>query len=280
MVSISSQRRGAVLLAIAIGVVASSSSAQTPRGRFPSGFRDTPTEADIIATVQEDDFGGDKTALLLKASELPVHSLRDTTIRLVSRKVTTLWQQIQKQFEADPSSRHEGDEDTEFLKALVEILKAQKSPLGIDGLVTVVPYYATMPDIVRMGDPAVDSLVKRARRPELPGEVGHISGALDALEQMLEDRSIRAKLSVRSRALIRQVATERMTNVGRPETSWNTLAHASYLAVATGDPQLRRDVIALRGNDVELRRRGFVDTEKREWFRRVIGEALEKRFEN
>jgi len=46
------------------------------------------------------------------------------------------------------------------------------------------------------------------RRAESPGEIGHVNGAIDALEQMLEQSAIRSTLSPASRLLIRQVATD------------------------------------------------------------------------
>src|SRR5262249_25416921 len=129
--------------------------------------------------------------------------------------------------------------------------------------------------LAKFGDQAVPSLVRRVREPESAGEVGHIAGAMDVLEQMLEQPTIRSQLSPASLALIRQVAGERMKNLRRPETAWSTLGPAAYLSVATGDPQLRKQVEDLIGNDAEFVRRG-IDVEKQRWFERVIAEALAK----
>jgi hypothetical protein len=275
-----STRSSCVLCVGFLAVVASPVLGQVARApRLPQSLRPVPTEAEIVTALQGGDIDSEKSLMLTKASELPAHSLRDSTVSAMSLKVVDLWRQIQRQFEADPSSRHEGDPDAEYLEALVGVLKNQKNPAGIDGLVTVVPYYATVADIAEFGDPAVPALVRRVRQPESPGEIGHINGAMDALEQMLEQPAVRSKLSVSSRAVIRQVAVERMKDFGRPETAWSTLAHACYLAVATGDPQLRRQVSDLVADDVELRRRGVADAEKQEWFKKVIGEALNKTFQ-
>jgi hypothetical protein len=164
-------------------------------------------------------------------------------------------------------------------EALIEILKAQKNPVAIEALASLVPYYGTTPALVEFGEIAVPALIRRARRPEVNHEVGFIDGALAALEQMLEEPTIRSTLSPTSRNAIRQLALDRMRDLGRPETAYSTLAHAAYLAVATGDPQLRKQVTDLVADGVELRRRGIVDIDKQEWFKKIIGEALEKHFE-
>jgi hypothetical protein len=276
-----SMRSRCITFAGVLALVASPVLAQVARvPRVPQSLRPIPTEAEIVAALQTGDIDSEKSLMMTKAAELPPHSLRDSTISAISQRVVDLWRQIQVQFELDPSSRHDGDPDAEYLEALVGVLKHQKSPAGIDGLVTVGPYYATVADIAQFGDPAVPALVRRVRRPESSGEIGHINGALDALEQMLEQPAIRSKLSAGSRALIRQVAVERMKDLGRPETAWSTLAHACYLAVATGDLQLRKQVTDLVADDVELRRRGVTDPEKQEWFKKEIGEALDKKFQD
>jgi hypothetical protein len=71
-----------------------------------------------------------------------------------------------------------------------------------------VPYFATIDDIAGLGQAAVPPLVQRVKRAESPGEIGHVNGAMDALEQMLEQSPIRPTLSPASRLLIRQVATD------------------------------------------------------------------------
>jgi hypothetical protein len=51
---------------------------------------------------QTGDIDSEKNLMMTKAAELPPHSLRDSTISAMRRKVVDLWRQIQLQFEADP----------------------------------------------------------------------------------------------------------------------------------------------------------------------------------
>jgi hypothetical protein len=276
-------KRSCIPLIALVWLVGSRADAQVPLGLRSRQTVEQSFDEALVAALRTDDIDAirDETAsLFFTAETLPPHTLQDTTVKALSDKVMTLTRRIRAQFEADPTSRHEGDADSALVQNLILILKKQKNPVGIDGLVTVVPFYATVADLAELGELAVPALVRRARKPESTGEVGHINGALDALEQMLEQPAIRATLSARSRTQIRQVAAERMKNLGRPETAWSTLAHASYLAVATGDPRLRKQVSDLVASGVEQSRRGIVDLEKQQWFQRVIGEALEKKFQD
>jgi hypothetical protein len=252
--------------------------AQPPARPQPSN-RSGPSEDEIVSALQDPDINDDKTAMLDGVAMRPAHSLQDSTIDVMSRKVLELDRQIDAQFQADPLSRHEGDADAVMMEALIEVLKAQKNPVAIETLASLVPYFGVTPTLVAFGEKAVPALIRRARCPEGSYEPGFIDGALAALEQMLEQPAIRSTLSPTSRNAIRQLASDRMKDLGRPDTAYSTFAHAAYLAVATGDPQLRKQVTDVVSDGVELRRRGIVDIDQQEWIKKRIGEALEKHFD-
>ena len=247
--------------------------------RNPAGFRSVPDETAIVAALQDHDIDDEKHAMMVKAAELPARTLSDSTIRAISNEAVRIYRVIGAQFAADPASRREGDLDGAYMIALVEVLKNQKHPLGIDTLILMVPFLGTIESVVEFGEVAVPGLIKRAREPEAVYEVGNIDGALAALEQMLESPQIRPRLSASARQQIRQLAIDRMKDTGRPETAASTFAHAAYLAVATGDPQLRKQVADIVNSDAELRRHG-IDTERQEYYKKILGEALAKKFEN
>jgi hypothetical protein len=80
-----------------------------PPARAQSLNRGNPSEAEIVAALQDSDINNEKTAMLERLAARPPRSLRDSTIDLISRKVIELGRQADAQFEADPLSRHEGD---------------------------------------------------------------------------------------------------------------------------------------------------------------------------
>src|SRR4051794_39815337 len=95
-----------IALAGFIAIVANPVLDQVARApRLPQGLRPVPTEAEIVDALQPGDIDSEKSLMFVKASELPAHSLRDTTVSAISAKVVALWRQIQRQFETDPSSR-------------------------------------------------------------------------------------------------------------------------------------------------------------------------------
>jgi hypothetical protein len=271
------RRQLAVLFLAVVAVPALVTAQRQPR--MPTGFRSVPDESQIVTALQGRDIDEERYALMVKAAELPPGSLRDSTIRSIGNEVLRLQREIDAQFVADPTSRKEGDLDGAYMNALVEVLKNQKNPAAVDALVAMVPFVGTAESVVELGEAAVPALVSRARRPEASHEVGYINGALATLEQMLESPQIRPTLSASSRRQMRQVATDRMKDTGRPETAGSTFAHAAYLAVATGDPQLRKQVADIVNSDVELLRHG-ISVDRQPYYKKVLGEALAKRFEN
>src|SRR6266853_4658526 len=240
--------------------------------RMPSALHSAADESQIVAALQGRDIDDEKHAIMVKAAELPPRTLGDSTIRAIGNEALRLQREISAQFAADPSSRKEGDLDGAYMAALVEVLKNQKNPVAVDALVAMVPYFGTTESIVEFGERAVPALVTRARQPEASHEVGYVDGALDALEQMLESPQIRPTLSIGSRQQIRQVAIDRMKDTGRLETAASIFAHAAYLAVATGDPQLRKQVADIVNNDVELARHG-ISIDRQPYYSKVLREA-------
>ncbi len=97
---------------------------------------------------------------------------------------------------------------------------------------------------------------------------------MDALEQMLESPTIRQTLSPRSHAAIKQLAAERMKTL-RGDKNWRLFAGAAYLAVATRDPQLRKQVEELNNNPRVFAQQGM-GYEAKEKASDLIQQALDK----
>jgi hypothetical protein len=78
--------------------------------------------------------------------------------------------------------------------------------------------------------------------------------ALDALGQILVGQG--NMLLPNSKAAIRQVAVQRLESA-KGNDQWRVLGEAAYLAVATGDLQLRKQVEDMVDNNAEFARRGM-----------------------
>jgi hypothetical protein len=223
-----------------------------PRLAYP--LNTLPTDAEIAAALKGDD-DRLKEVIVRRAKELPPHALRDTTVKAIGAEIIKLRQEVLGRFKQDPLSVNEGNSNSEYVRSLAELLMHQNNPAGINGLVAVVHMGAPGETLVEFGEAAVPSLISVARS-DLEDDPGHADAAMDVLEQMLESPIIRPKLSGTSRAAIREVAAQRLMNT-RGDDNWHTLATAVQLAVATRDPQLRKQVMELIDNDVEFVRRGM-----------------------
>ena len=145
----------------------------------------------------------------------------------------------------------------------------------MDGLAEVIDYGNTpFWAMVGFGEAAVPALVKRARTDGDQHHFMKIQKSMDALEQMLESPTIRPTLSAQSHAAIKQLAADRMKTL-KGDNNWRLFAAAAYLAVATGDPQLRKQVEEINNNDKAFFQQGM-GLEAQQKASDLIQQALDK----
>jgi hypothetical protein len=266
--------------------VAASIMAQQPTGPQPRVNGQPPartvtvTDAEILAALKNPDLDLDQMiAVVGPAMQLPAHTLQPATLIAIGQKLKQIGREsavrgdaIYKGLIAVPSEGGEGTFEIEV--SLTQILINQDDPAAMDGLAEVVdlgndPFWA----LVGHGEAAVPALVRRAQTDD-DLQKGPTLKAMDALEQMLESKTVRPKLSQRSHAAIRRLAADRMRTL-KGDDNWRLFAAAAYLAVATGDPELRKQVEALNNNDRAFFQLGM-NTESQRKASELIQQALDK----
>jgi hypothetical protein len=90
----------------------------------------------------------------------------------------------------------------------------------------------------------------------------------------MESKTIRPTLSRRSQTAIRQLAADRMRNL-TGDRNWRLFAAAAYLAVATRDPHLRKQVADLVDNDAAFFRLAMNPTSEQQ-ASELLHQALDK----
>jgi hypothetical protein len=218
-------------------------------------FDKIPTDAEIVAALQGSDARLKEVIIIRAEHNLPPHSLQDMTVRAISDEILKLRHDVQVRFKADPLSVNEGNNHSDYVKSLAQVLMHEQNPAGIDGLVAVAGMGAPGSALVEFGEAAVPALIRVASK-EPEDEPNQADSALDVLEQILESPTIRPTLSVNAIEEMRQVAAFRLNNT-KGNDNWHLLATAAYLAVATGDDQLRLQVMDLIDNAAEFARRGM-----------------------
>ena len=265
---IGSMRRNVVSLIAAASLlahvgVASVFAQGTGLQRAPSHpLNKPPTDAEIVAALQGTDEDL-KELTVRRAALLPPNALRPAVVKAIGDEVIKITREVHSQFKKDPLSVAEENNRFEYTVSLAEVLIRQKNAAGIDGLAAIVHFGLPGAALVEFGEAAVPALVKIART-EPEDSHGMTTAAMDALEQMLESSSIRPTLSTMSLTAIRQIAAQRLGST-KGNDNWRALASAAYLAVATGDDGLRKQVADLVDNDAEFARRGMDP----EWQREV-----------
>ena len=214
------------------------------------------------------------------AAALPPHALRPATLAAITQKIRQLNQESAARGEAVYKGLiaplPEGNESNfEHLVSLVTVLINQADVAGFDGIAECVdmgnaPFWA----LVGHGEEAVPALVRRASIGDIDHDAGKVLKSMDALEQMLESATIRQTLSPRSHAAIRQIAADRMKTL-RGDKNWRLFAGAAYLAVATRDPQLRKQVEDMNNNYRAFSQQGM-GFEAQQKVSDLIQQALDK----
>jgi len=269
---------------IATLACASKASAQPPvreTGQPPPRPPRVVTDAQVLAALKDSNLSTDDMINIVgPAAALPPHTLRPATLAAITQKIRQLNQESAARGEAIYKglipAPPEGDEGNfETLVSLVTVLINQADVAGLDGIAECVdmgntPFWA----LVGHGEEAVPALVRRASNGDVDHDAGKVLKSMDALEQMLESPTIRPKLSPRSHAAITQLAANRMRTL-TGDKNWRLFAAAAYLAVATGDPQLRKQVEALNNNDRAFFQQGM-DIESQRKTSDLIQQALEK----
>jgi hypothetical protein len=231
------------------------------------------SDAEIVSALSSDNLQ-EKESVAYRAALLPPYSLRMDTVIAIGNEIIQLTRDVQARFKDAPLRANEGKTNGELIGNLARTLVQQKNPAGIDGLAAVLNITPRVPcAMAEFGEVAVPVLLRVAwTEPE--ADTGLISGAMDAFEMMLESPAIQRTLSPLSRGAIRQVAADRLRSTTGND-NWRTLVSAADLAVATGDPQLRKKVTGLIDDDAEFVRRG-IDPEWQQEFARKAREALAK----
>ena len=143
----------------------------------------------------------------------------------------------------------QGERITQYRFDLAHAASQSKNPIVIPALVGVL---GAGPPIARalakFGEQAVEPIAEIARNDHPVRET--VQYAIEALQNMVDSG---AMLSANARGMIRDVARQRLE--GKQYFSW--VAAASKLAVATGDPVLRRRVEQLVADPAELSRMGI-----------------------
>jgi len=151
----------------------------------------------------------------------------------------------------------------------------QADVAGLDGIAECVdlgntPFWF----MVGRGEEAVPALIRRASNGDIDHDAAKVLKSMDALEQMLESPTIRPGLSPGSHAAIRQLAGDRMKTL-RGDKNWRLFAGAAYLAVATRDPQLRKQVENMNNNYRAFSQQGM-GLEAQQKASDLIQQALDK----
>jgi hypothetical protein len=246
---------GAAVIASALFLVSGASAQDQQRGSNPNHplFAAPITNVEIISALRgPDDMA--KYGAAQRAMRLPPNTLRASTIKAISDEILKMQRADQRRFKDNPLSINEDSSHFELIVEWAEVLMNQQNPAGIDGLAAVVHYGKPIYSLIAFGDSAVPALVRAASFPE--DEFGHAKAALDALQQMLNTPKIRQTISAQSLAGMKQVASQWLANAKGDDDAY-TLNEAAYLAVATGDPQLRKQVAALAEGDAEFVKRGM-----------------------
>ena len=268
------------LVLVASLAVAAAANAQPPartNGQPPPRVV-TATDAEILAALKSPNLN-ELVSVVAPAALLPPHSLRPETLAAIGKEIAKLRAESIARAEAIqkgtiPASP-QGDEGTfDHVTALIDVLIKQKDAAGVEGLAEVIdygndPFWA----VVGHGDAAVLALVQKAG---IDGAHDYlrVQLSMDALEQMLESKTIRPTLSQPSRAAIRQLAADRMRTL-TGDKNWRLFAAAADLAVATGDPQLRKEVEDVMNNDGAFVRRGM-NVQSQQKASELIQQALDK----
>ena len=255
----------------------------TSPGVFAQVPSSRPSIDALVQVLREGDESA-KEAIVVRFSGLPPGMVDDRGIRALSEELDKLTEESIQRGILIAKGRAPANRSGEYDSLVTDVLAQQRNPIAIPVLVrNVARGYSSFEALVQFGEAAVPALVAGCRVDR--GLNRHIRMGLDALEQMLERPAIAAPLSQNSRAQIRAVARERMANpVGEPDIldpdgrlgDPYVLAAAAYLAVATGDPDLRREATALIDNSVTVFQARRIDAG---WIPRVtvlIQQALAK----
>jgi hypothetical protein len=251
--------------------------AQQPPPRPPRVVTDTQ----VLAALKNPGLSTDDMINIVgPAAALPPHTLRPATLAAITQKIRQLNQESAARGEAVykgliPPPPEGNESNFENVVSLVTVLINQADVAGFDGIAECVdmgntPFWA----LVGHGEEAVPALVRRARIGDIDHDAGKVLKSMDALEQMLESPTIRPTLSPRSHAAIQQIAADRMKTL-RGDTNWRLFAGAAYLAVATRDPQLRKQVEDLNNNDNAFAKQGM-GHEAQQKASELIQQALDK----
>jgi hypothetical protein len=258
-------------------VIAVAAMAQQP----PPRPRRVVTDAQVLAALRDanlDAFEMAKT--VAPAAELPPHPLRPATLAAITAKIRQLNQEsalradaIYRGLIAPPPEGDEGNFD--IVVSLVTVLINQADVAGLDGIAECAdlgntPFWY----LVGRGEEAVPALIRRASIGDADHEPAKALKSMDALEQMLESPTISQTLSLRSRAAITQLAANRMRTL-RGDKNWRLFAGAAYLAVATRDPQLRKQVEGMNNNYKAFAQQGM-GLEAQQKASDLIQQALDK----
>jgi hypothetical protein len=275
------------ILTLTLAAIATAAAAGAqPPSPGPRGLNGQPpprvitvSDAEIMAALKNPDLEK-LISVVAPAAQLPPHSLRPETLAAIGAEIRTLRAAARARSEAIRNGTHPppSDQDEgygEDIIALTQVLVKQDDAAGIDGLAEVVDYgNAPFWALVSHGEAAVPALVRRARIDGDGDELFKSQKSMDALEQMLESKTIQPRLSQRSHSAIRQLAADRMRTL-KGDKNWRLLAAAAYLAVATGDPQLRKEVEELANNDGAFVRRGM-NAQSEQQASELMRQALEK----
>jgi hypothetical protein len=209
-----------------------------------------PADGDVWTALQSDDIMQKEVVIYRAALLVPAESLRlhTDTVKAISKEVVRMMNDVHARFMKDPLSVNEGNSRSEYVTDLAMLLINSRDPAAIDGLAAVAPLA-----LKDFGEAAVPTLVAVARM-EPEDEGGHSADALDALGRILVGQG--NMLLPDSKAAIRQVAAQRLESAKGNE-EWRILGEAAYLAVATGDLQLRKQVEDIVDNNAEFARRGM-----------------------
>ena len=256
-----------LLLTIGAMVIAVTAMAQQPPPRPPR----VVTDAQVLAALKDPSLSTDDMINIVgPAAALPPHTLRPATLAAITQKIRQLNQEsaVRAIYKGLIPAPTEGDEGNfENVVSLVTVLINQADVAGLDGIAECVdmgntPFWA----LVGHGEEAVPALVRRASNGDVDHDAGKVLKSMDALEQMLESPTIRQKLSPRSHAAIKQLAADRMKTL-RGDKNWRLFAGAAYLAVATRDPQLRKQVEEINNNDKAFFQQGMGFEAQQVYFR-------------
>jgi len=241
-----------------------------------------PLQQDLITSLQTGTPAA-REAAVRQATQIPLEE-RETDLWMA---LVNELQRVSKESEARddlaaagqpiaPSGRLGGGSE-EYLPNLIGAVGQWRDLRALPALISAAGggMIITEP-IVRFGDAAVPSLVEAARH----GHRSHRAGSLLALQYMLEGNQIAqhnippANLSPESRAAILQLARDLL----RPKAAnWSELPTVAGLALATADPQLRRQVELLAAEPgIVSEVTGLVDAQSIDLVQHGIAARLKK----